>query len=63
MGKAGAVIASLAIFGGLETRIVEKTKLLSFQNSFSPHPHLWSWVLGNDQKNMIVSASVLNEIF
>jgi len=23
-----------------------------------PHPHLWSWVLGNDQKNTITSASV-----
>jgi len=34
--------ASFAILGCNETRIVEKCKAFSFQNSFRPHPHLWS---------------------
>jgi len=36
---------------------------LSFQNNFRPHPHLCSWVLRNDWKNTIASASVRNEFF
>jgi len=30
------------IFSCHETRIVEKSKALIFQNSFRLHPHLWS---------------------
>jgi len=41
MDKASAVM-SFAIFGCHETRIIEKSKALSSQNSFHHHPHLWS---------------------
>ena len=44
---------------------VGTTKLCQkiFQLSFCPHSHLWLWILGNDRKNAITSASVRNEVF
>jgi len=59
-GQSQCSKACFAIFGCYETKIVEKSKALSFRL----HPHLvWPWVLGNDRKNTIASASVRNEIF
>ena len=54
--------ASFALFGCHKTRIVKKAKALNFQNSFCPHSHLWSWILGKDRKTAITSASARNKV-
>ena len=61
IGKPSAV--SLALFCSHETKIVEKGKALNFQNSFCPPSHLRSWILGNDWKIAIASASMRTEVF
>jgi len=40
-----------------------KKQSSQFSKQFCPNPRLRSWVLGNDRKNTIASASVQNEIF
>jgi len=42
MGKASAVMRALQYISCYETRIVEKSKALGFQNNFRSHPHLRS---------------------
>ena len=48
----------IKLFCCYETKIVEKGKVFNFQNSFRPHSHLWSQILGTDRKSAITSASV-----
>ena len=60
IGKANAITRALHYSDVIhETRIVEKRKVINFQNSFCSHSHRWSGILGNDQKRAIASASVL----
>ena len=63
IGKASAVMRALHYSVVIKTRIVENGKALNFQSSICPHSHLWSWILGNDRKSAITSASVRNEVF
>ena len=60
IGKANAITRALHYSDVIpETRIVEKQKVINFQNSFCSHSHRWSGILSNDQKRAIASASVL----
>ena len=42
IGKAGAVMRALHYPVVMKGEIVEKGKVLNFQNSCCPHSHLWS---------------------
>jgi len=63
MGKASAVMRALQYSVVMKRELLKKAKLSVFKTVFVPNPRLWSWVLDNDRKNTIASASVRNEIF
>jgi len=41
MGNASAVMRALQYSVFMKRELSKKIKVLSFQNSFRPHPHLW----------------------
>ena len=71
IGKAGTVMRALHCSVVMKREMSKKAKLSIFETqlssqkrqSFCLHSHLWSWILGNDRKNAITSASARNEVF
>ena len=64
ISNASAVMQALPFSFVIKQELSKKGKTLNFQNSFCPFSsHLWSWILCNDRKSAITSASVQNEVF
>ena len=56
IGKASVVLRQLYQSLVLKRELLYKSKAFCFQISFCSYPHLWSSVLGNDQKSEIPST-------